>query len=330
MGKHKLRLKIPDEIFDPMMLTDPKLGPELEKKVEEMYEKKKIKPIKYCTVLTPYSSYTKAITHILNCCSCLKQYEDYICRNPNISGETLMEMRRATLSKYQNPNIWDALNANPNIIYRRNGLECNALCSNPRPEIIAEIEKRPEQIRSYCLPALFDNPSAVNLIIRQKFDGEKMVKYGTKHPHFYPYFDLELCKKILCDPKHTDLRIFFDLCANEAARDLIAQNFEAIILCYPHYYGIVAQYKHHWNLVQQNISDFIDMPALGYLNLNPYAVEFLRNRPYLIKWKWIVENAEAYSLVSDYFQHTENPEKIVIDAVNRPSSLFELVCEPED
>jgi len=228
---------------------------------------------------------------------------------------------------FSNPCVWELIKDDEKKLQGITSREFSRLIENPLASHY--IEQHPEKFGSADYIYLFRSPHTINLVIQQHFSGEDMVRYGAGHEHFYPYFDLGFCRKILRDSQSIDRDIFIGLVHNVAAGSLIRNNLDAIVKNYPTSYGIIAAQKHLTDLVIENISLFDNHLARPFLNFNKDAVEFLEHHPKYIDWSFFVENENAMHMIEPYMLNNSVNEITIYNLNKNPAAISFLRRYPK-
>jgi len=279
------------------ILKRPQLGPQIELALNDPYTH--IFHFEICRIGT-----IRNISILLQCGICLSDIKE-VCLNENISGETIMKLPFA--EKYANPRIWNVIRKNTELLDNLSDDEFYMLCKNPYA--ISYIEQQPLRInnrRSYS--ALFNNPGAITFILAQNFSGDFMFMLGTRHPHFYPFFNHELCQESL----RGEYPFFLTqkLIKNPAAKELIRQNIVEIVRDPTVHYEEIPKYPHLFDIVVENRHLFGRTKCIQNLNLNTAAVEYLKLHPNLIRQEYLAANEAAIDMIEDYLmRRRRNPHR---------------------
>ena len=143
----------------------------------------------------------------------------YICYNEGISGETLLKLQHP--DKYANRRIWPLIKDDQRLLDNLSENEFFYLCKNPLA--VEYVTNQSHRLTDLCVRELIHNQGAIEYC-QNNVHGSLLLIYGTRYPHFYPYFDFGLIER----NKELITYIANKLFANPAAREYIRENFEYI------------------------------------------------------------------------------------------------------
>jgi len=283
--------------------------------------------------------------HVIKCLSCLRRYEHIIAANKFIPSQIIKGFCSPDNYSFDNPQIWDIIKSDETFLESISKEGFADLCRNPKA--IHYIESHPEKIDEKCLYELADNPFAFNFMLAQYTDKLDLLIHTGYRPQYFPYFDMEMCRKILCGDTeilrkirakvvhHMFVQLF--LIHNPAAKYLVEENLPDIIATRltSDIREIICRKKHLIDMIIKNIDLFSGERHTNYLNLNEAAIPYLTEHPEKIRLHWLVSNPQAGNLLE---RHVLENLSEVMDVANNdllisinknPSMVSFLRTHPE-
>jgi len=230
------------------------------------------------------------ILQVMRCYDCLKEYTCRILAIDDLPGELLCKFK--TDNKYVNASVWEFIN-HEDIVLTDN--QFYKLCFNR--SALPYIETHVDRINDRCLRALFHNPSAIDFIISQNYNGKMMVEYGARHSHFYNYFDHFYCRRILRGG--VDDSLIPELYRNKSASEMVETLFDATWKYDKNIVNEMGKYDHFAGFILRKGTRYFRKAIQEYLNNNQTAINVLLNNPEYIDWNIFAENDYAIDVLTE-------------------------------
>jgi len=298
--------------------------------------------VKYEPVRSLNMHVHKNIEECLECKECwMHRFYDKV-NMAYLDVDVLMKLSYFTPKVYRAPALWNEIK---NIVEEKERIlqdpeKFAELCRNPIA--VPFIELYPQLIDKKNLRALFVNENAFNFIIAQGYDKRnEILKYGMEFERFYPHFNLQYCKDVICNCKgFYSSPLLTTFMENPAFVGMLTENFTEMmkkynIYCIHH----MAQHKHLWPLVLSNIEVFTshnrhnNIYSIMNLNANenPGAVEFLKNNPHYIILESLVTNPAAKDLIEEQILKnmdglmTSMKGQRIFNSINKNPSMIDFL-----